>query len=450
MKTLDKIRLSLSQFISPAKNAMTLPQQFLRYGNREKLYSDWSEVIMDDRDFYTGYSYAAIRNRAVITAKTAIDNIRTESNKDDFVHPYLTSISDSPTFTDFMFWFTISTYLDLEGVFYLMAVRNIDTQRVGNIKEFKLLNPYNIRRVIDPQTLTVKGYIEAKLGFIREIPKEMIIEMRELNPFDDNKNYAMTDAAKDYQYTIKTAGDFTRQTLKHDINAPGILSTDVILDKPEFENFIERVRNHKKGEPIFGNGQGAITWESMQVELSKAALKDINEINREALFAISGVSKTLMGVEQSGVTRETSKVQKDLNMENHILPRIQLIIDALNQDYKNYWLEQYNKNKAVIVVDNPFSTNHEADILEIELKSNQFELYNKLVNKGYDHDIASQYVLGELSLDQLGEPTNEPILPPITPPKGDKDDVKEDESVKLLHEQNNAINEVSKLIQSKI
>ena len=31
--------------------------------------------------------------------------------------------------------------------------------------------------------------------------------------------------------------------------------------------------NHTKGEPIFGNGGGAISWNSMQTELSKAALK---------------------------------------------------------------------------------------------------------------------------------------------------------------------------------
>ena len=41
----------------------------------------------------------------------------------------------------------------------------------------------------------------------------MIIEMAELNPFDEDKPFAMTDAAKDSQFTIKTADDYTRADL---------------------------------------------------------------------------------------------------------------------------------------------------------------------------------------------------------------------------------------------
>ena len=68
--------------------------------------------------------------------------------------------------------------------------------------------------------------------------------------------------------------------LRNNINAPGILSTDVILDEEEFKTFRVRLMNHKWGAYIC-NGGGAISWNSMQTELSKAALKDVNEINRE-------------------------------------------------------------------------------------------------------------------------------------------------------------------------
>lgn len=433
----DKFRKLVAKIITSGINTMSLPKKFLKYGSKG-MRSDWTEVIMSDSDLYTGYGYAAIRNRANKVASVAMQQISTDSSKKDSIHPYLETISSSPTFSDYSFWQNISTYLDLEGVYYLMVIRAIAPDRMGKIQQFKLLNPYNIRRVMDKDGLEVGGYVESKMGFVREIPKEMIIPIMELNPFDETKPFAMTDAAKESQFTLKTAGDYTRHALRNNINAPGILSTDVALEKEDFENFIERIKNHKKGEPIFGNGSGAITWENMQTSIKDSGLKDINETNRDSLFAVSGVSKTLMGIEQSGTTRETSNVQKDLNVENHILPRIQLIIDALNQDYKNNYSKDYNSNKAIIIVNNPLETDHDADIKEADAKTKAFDLYTSLVDKGYDEKLAAQYVQDEIDLDKLGKPKNKPKetpVPVIPPTNSTKEDIHKNEAEQGLIQQ---------------
>ncbi len=153
----------------------------------------------------------------------------------------------------------------------------------------------------------------------------------------------------------------------------------------------------------------------MTQNLKDSALDVVNEMNRDQLFAVAGVSKTIMGIEQSGTTRETARVQKDLNIEGHCIPRVQLIIDALNLDYK----KNYDQTKPLmIVVDNPNATDYDALQKETTLKKDQFTLYNDLVNKGFDTEIASQYVMGEITLDQLGEPTNKPVVveqPKINP-----------------------------------
>lgn len=402
-KILNNIRTKIASLINPTNNSMSLPKSFLRYGNK-KMFPNWTDVEISDKDLYTGYSYAAIRNRSNKVAKTALDYVYTDSN-DDKMHPYLQLIETSPTFSVYQFWNTISTYLDLEGVFYLMAVRNIITadtgDRYGDIKEFKLLNPYNIRRVIDKNTLKVAGYIETKNGMSRELPPEMIIDIRELNPFSDNDPYALTDALKENQFTLKTSGDYTRHTLKHNINAPGILTTDVILDDKEFTNFVERVKSHTKGEPLFGNGSGAINWSDMNIDLSKAALKDINEQNRETLFSVAGMSKTTMGIEQSGVTRETSKTQSDLLIEYHILPRIQLIIDALNQDYKTKYNDDYTQNEYKIVVQDPTANDMDKSLKEVDLMDKKLSLYDKLLAQGYDEETSAKYVEDEIGVSLL-------------------------------------------------
>ena len=445
---IEKARSFLANIIGPVKNsAAGLSNQFLRFGNKP-MNPGWTDVRMSDQDLYTGYSYAAIRNRANKVSKIANKHVRTKSEVEDLEHPYLEVLDLSRTFSNKQFWSEISTFMDLEGVYYLMAVRAVQDGRIGTVQEFKLLNPYNIRRVLDSENLEVKGYVETRKGFVREIPKEMIIEIRELNPFDEDIPFAMTDAAKESQFILKTAGDYTRHALKHNVNAPGVLSTDVILDDQEFRNFTERIKNHTKGEPIFGNGQGAITWENMQIELSKSALKDVNEIKRDELFAVTGVSKTIMGIEQAGTTRETAKVQKDLNTENQILPRIQDIIDALNQDYKNNFPNEFKRTDVTIVVDDPLAIDHEADKKKLEAKDAEFELYKSLVNAGFDRDLASQYVLGEIDLDQLGEPANEPVVvnPPVEPiEEGAKKTVKikrnqfEEESQGVVKQQQGAL-----------
>lgn len=430
MAVINDLRVSLANIINPIKNSYNDARQFVRYGNG--LRPRWQNVEIKDEDLYTGYFYAAIKTRANSVARVAIDNVKTESNIEGLIHPHLETITRSNTFSDYAFWHDISTYLDLEGVYYLLAVRNVDGDRVGDVQEFKMLNPYNIRRVMSADKLEVVGYVEARKGFVREIPKEMIIEIREMNPFDEDKPLAMTDAAKDTQFTLKTADDYTRQSLQHNINAPGIITTDVILPEKDFINFVDRVKGRSSGEPIFGNGEGAITYQSMQNELSKAALKDVNEINRDLLFSVAGVSKTLLGIEQSGTTRETSRVQRELSIENHILPRIQLIIDALNIDYKLYYQDDYSRNKAGLVVDNPLAVDHDADLKDTEVLAKRFDLYKSMVDGGVDPEQAGLYVTGDLEIVDVEIKELEPVVTQTV--------------VEPVEQQNNSIELTSKML----
>lgn len=421
---------SIQNFFAPQRNSVgdNLGRDFFKYGNKRPLVQDWSRVVMTDQDLYTGYSYAAINNRANKLAQLATENLKTKQKGEVLTHPYLQIIDSSKTFSDYRFWYDISTFLDLEGVYYLFALRTVQGERVGRVQEFKLLNPYNVRRIRNKDTGEVGGYVESRDGMVREIPPQMIIDIRNLNPFSQDDPYAMTDAAKEFQYTLKQAGDYTRHSLKNNMAAPGILSTDMLLDDEQFKNFVARVTNQEKGLPLFGNGAGAITWDAMQIDLDKASLDKINEINRSTLFAVSGVGKTMMSIEESGTTRETAKVQKDLFIEAHIMPQLQLIIDSLNQDYKMYYEADYNKNGYQLYIDNPLGTDREAELKDIEIREKSFDMYNSLVNKGYKPELASKYANGEITLDELGQPTEEPKT--ITPlePTQKPDDTKEDET----------------------
>lgn len=393
--------------------------------------STWSTPEISDEDFYTGYGFAVVNkraNRSVVLGKKFLYTdakegvIKTANEKGErVVHPYIKLIHDSIDFAERDFWYDISTYLDLEGIYYLMAVRTVGANgKVGNVQKFSLLNPYWIRPVVNKDG-KLGGYIEQnpERGQ-REIPKEMIIQIKLLNPFNPSKPYSLADAARDSQFTLKQANDFARESIDGNLNSPGILSSAIELPDDQFDNFVARVKGHNRGEPLFGNGAGTITWTNMQTDLDKAALDKINSINRDVLLAVSGLSKTGVGVEESGTGREVSRTQKDDFTENAIMPQIENIIDALNLDYRRYYPEQYAKNNYSIALDNPLETDRDAEKTDVDIRESQFNLQQSLIAKGYKPDIAAKYAKGLIDITDIGEPTEEKDTPPSdTTPTGD-------------------------------
>lgn len=405
------------------------PNAFLKYGHRKTMPSMWSEPQITDEAFYTGYGFAVINkraNRSVTLGKNflftnAAPAITEAANKkgDKVVHPYLELIRSSEDFSERDFWYNISTYLDLEGVYYLMAVRTVTKSgAVGNIQNFTLLNPYNVRAVCDSKGV-LGGYVETRANSsgtaTRMIPKEMIIPIKLLNPFKNDEAYALADAARDSQFTLKQANDYARESINGNINAPGIISTSIELPDDQFDNFVERIKSHGRGEPLFGNGAGTVDWVNMQTDLDKAALDKINSISRDALLAVSGTSKSGMGVEEAGAGREVSRTQKDDFTENAVMPQVENIIDALNLDYRKYYKSAWTKNQYQIALDNPLETDRESEKADVDIRDAEFALLETLLSAGYDYDIASRYARGLLNITDLGPPPEKPTIPPVDP-----------------------------------
>lgn len=411
----NRIKNAFAAFSNKKVNNEYDPSSFLKYGGRKKMPSQWTTPEISDQDFYTGYGFAVINkraNRAVTLGKNflftnASDAAAAVASKKGtkIVHPYLDLIRSSDEFSERDFWYTISTYLDLEGIFYLMAVRSVtQAGAVGNVQKFSLLNPYQVRAVTDSKG-NLGGYVEQRGDAQRMIPKQMIIPIKLLNPFDNSENFALADAARDSQFTLKQSNDYAREAINGNLNSPGIISTSIELPDDQFDNFVERIKNHGRGEPLFGNGAGTVGWVDMQTDLDKAALADINAISRDSLLAVSGTSKTGMGVEDSGTGREVSRTQKDDFTENAVMPQIENIIDALNLDYRKYYNTSWKSNGYTIYLDNPLETNRDAEQADIDIRASQFELLQTLVTAGYDRDIAADFAMGLIDVDDLGEPT---------------------------------------------
>jgi hypothetical protein len=422
----------VNRFLPTHKNSagLTEARDFLNNGPRNVMTPDWSSLLIHEQDKYTGYMYAGITRRANKVAWLAKYNLKTTANeatttaakkdKKDLKHPYLDKIDESTTFSNGEFWRHIQTFIDLRGEYYLFVLRGKVGNAVGEIKEFKLIRPYNITVVYDAAGLEVVGYVETRGSQYREIEPHMIIPMKPLNPNDEQKPFGLADAAKDAQFTLKEASETMRATVRRNRKYSGVIHMgdgEVHIDPESVANLKSRMRNKSSNdEPTFTGGEkSSLAWVDMQTDMRKSDIQKVTEINLNEFGAVAGMSKTKLNIEQSGVTRDTADVQDDLFVADHAMPALELILEALNQDYKTNYPDEYKKTGYVLSIDSPLSEDKVSEQADVEISTSRFELYTTLINKGYDEDTAAAYASGAKDLTEIGKPKNPPIMPPIAP-----------------------------------
>lgn len=433
------IRQRISNFLVPTqKNSVgaELAADFMRYGVRTPAMPDWHWEMLDEREKYTGYLYGAIIRRANKVAWLATYNLRTGANEKlsesakaenaELSHPYLDLIDESPTFANDQFWREIQTFIDLRGVYYLLVVRGKVGEILGGVKEFKLLNPYNIIEVWNNENMEIIGYTESLEGMSREIPPHMIIRIKPLNPFSKIKPWSLADAATSAQYGLKETMDQVTTGSRRNRKYPGVImlgGNNVALDPEQVQNWKARMAGKgRDGEPMFASAAGAngsasdIKWNDMQVDMRKSDIKAATDIQINALSAVTGLSKTKFGIEQSGTTRDTAAIQDDLFVTDHAMPALQLVIDALNQDYKTMYPKDYKTNGYFMHIESPLGEDKDAELTAVTNRINTFDLYQSLLDKGYDPQSAAKYSMGDKDVDELGQPTGAPKDVPDTPP----------------------------------
>lgn len=444
--TFSRVWNRIDSLVRNTINPTTWPgaNAFLRFGRSGVASTqDFELVDMQPRELYVGQLYSAIRTRANRVADLAKNHTKTrlfddpKLDLDDEQHPYLTLINQSPTFSNTYFWKAMSTFIDLTGCSYIYVLRNAKGNLVGASLEFKIVNPYNLTRVVKGSDPTDYHYIETRGQLWREIPKEQLIICQSFNPFNLNDGFGMVEAAQDDHFAIKQARDYTRKAIRKNVGQRGLLTTDVILDDPKFANFVESIKSGQTGDFLFGNGPNAVSYTDMQIDLDKLALDKINKISTDSIIMVSGVSKTLLGVEESGTTRDTAKVQKDLFTENHAIPQLDIVLDALNQDYKNNYQAEYLARRLELFVDSPLKVDKETELKDSQIEKTKAETATTLIDAGFQPDSVMQYLELDAML-KFEERQPRPGTQPPIPPKEEPDDENPDEET-----QQNFLNQFS-------
>lgn len=391
---------------------------FLRNGS----YKARTAVALDKKSepelTIQGWMYAALTVRADSFAEFCEENIITENDfKEVAVHKYLDLIENSNKEPEYEFWHSVISDYDIYGEVFLFVLRRVvydeenDPYRPGRkIKTLHHIGLPTAIEVLDAKNVAVLKNVHGDIVGYREMVDpthkreflpEQVIHIMNPYPLNRRRPYSIYEAALDYQYTINKGTEFAQNALVNNMNTPGILSTTETLNDEEYDNLVSRINGHEPGKVIVTDSMSGVEYKPMTQEIDKAALPDLNEVSRQTIFAVTGTSKTILGIEESGTTRDTSKVQEKKFIKRTIAPVAKRVIAALNFDYRKYYREYWKSNHVKLIIKAIYDPVETQEIFTTQKLL--FDSCNEIVDAGYTKESAEEFLYGDLNYTELEE-----------------------------------------------
>lgn len=373
-------------------------------------------------EIYRGYIFAAIRKTRNKVADILVNNVEvydpTQGNPKDAPvldnerHPYQLAIERS-TMDDTLFYAGIASFMMILGEAFVFAGER--TMQAGNIKapvDFELLQSNRVVRTYNKEDgKTLQAYKQTLklpngLDDITYYVPSNVIALTDLNPTDLRKGYGMIRPVIDENSLETMATRLQIATIANAIKAPGVVSSKEKLEKDDYDELKTQVETRwtsndmdKAGTPIVTNG-GFIDYKSLLEDLDKLAMQKIRSLNRDAFFAVLGVSKTILGIEESGTTRDVSRTQTENWVLDTVMPLVNAILNGFNQDYINNYPVDYKQKPMKMRAIAPIEKDLEQEKGEAEIRKANAETFKLLVESGLDPQQAAEYADITLSDDK--------------------------------------------------
>ena len=383
----------------------SIANDFLRRGNFKARQDVQLDQKFNPEMTVNGWMYAALNIRSDAFGEFCEENIVSESEKQkNPYHPYLKLIEESKEIPEYEFWKKAISNYDNYGLIYFFVLRRVVKNTDGSIKHIGIPTKINILNSSKIIPLTHDGKIVGYREQIdathkREFAPEQIIRVINPHPRNQDEPYSIYEAAKDYQYTINKGTEFAQNALINNINTPGILSTSEVLNDEEYDNLISRINSHEPGKAIVTDGTGNLTYTSISQSLDQAALPTLTELSRQTIFAVTGTSKTILGIEESGVTRDTSKVQDKKFIKRTIAPVAKRVISAFNFDYRVRYPELYKQDGVKMVIKSIYDPVETSEQFDVQKKL--FDDITEIIYSGYTKESAEKFMYGDIPFTDL-------------------------------------------------
>lgn len=383
----------------------SIATDFLRRGN----FKTRQDVALDQKYnpemTVNGWMFAALNARSDAFGEFCEENIITESKKgENLYHPYLQLIEESKEIPEYEFWKRAISDYDNYGQMYFFILRRVVYDKNGEVEHIGLPTKIDVLNASKMTILTKDGKVVGYKEQIdsthkREYSADQIIRIINPHPRNPDIPYSIYDAAKDYQYTINKGTEFAQNALINNMNTPGILSTTEVLNDEEYDNLISRINSHEPGKAIVTDGTGNLTYTSISQSLDQAALPTLTELSRQTIFAVTGTSKTVLGIEESGVTRDTSKVQDRKFIKRAIAPVAKRVISAFNFDYRVKYPELYKQTQVKMVIKPLYDAQETQEQFDTQKKL--FDDITEIIYSGYTKESAEDFMYGDISFADL-------------------------------------------------
>lgn len=402
---------------------------WLRSSRKGAMFNNTADVLIEPEHLYRGYGYGIIRSVVNTGILTAEENIRTTcsslqreilaKNDDQIEHPYKKLWQNSPYFSEYDFWKKFLTYIQLRGEFFIymnrkplagagrykLGTKNLMTQTAY----MKIINPYEMSPYdwddegnVKTWKRTIKRSNPSGQDLVQKIPAYQIIRVSEFDPWKEDKAYSLLEATRENLFTLENAKDYTRHALVNNVNAPGLLAVDgEFQSQEEFDNYVAMLKNHTEGELVIAAGNAKTTYQDMNQNLDGASQEKIRGIERDEMLVTSGVSKSVLGIETTGLTRDVAATQKLTFIERTVVPYIRLMIETLNYDYRTNYAGDFMINKYILHVTTPSLGDKAQELKELEVREEEYNMVQRYVARGYTQKSAAQYVRGEIDVEQL-------------------------------------------------
>lgn len=428
----------ISNFFKPEPQKPFVPKvnalgddygSWLRSGHKGVMLNNTADVRIEPQHLYRGYGYGIIRSVVNAGITTAEENIRTTcssvqreilaKNDDQIEHPYKKLWQNSPYFSEYDFWRNYLTYIQLKGEFFIYMNRKqlvgasrykVGTKNLcGRTAYMKIINPYEMKpHEYDKETGEVTKWIrtfknpQGGKDLTQIYPAYQIIHVIDKDPWNPDKPYSLLDATRENLFTLENAKDYTRHALVNNINSPGLLAVEgEFQSQEEFDNYIAMLTNHAEGELVVAAGNAKTTYQDMNQNLDGASQEKIRGIERDEMFVTSGVSKSVVGVETTGLTRDVAATQKLTFTERTVIPYIRLMIETLNYDYRTNYAGDFLIDKYILRITIPSVGDKAQEMKELEIREEEYSMVQRYVDRGYTRKSAAQYVRGEIDVEQL-------------------------------------------------
>lgn len=405
-------------------------------------WRDMNRYISNDdlRRLYVDYTFAAIRKAANKAAEIITDNIETgtvdlNSGKytpsDTKYHPYLKAIHKGAE-SDRDFWTSIATYVLTTGDAYVYTGER--KMQSGGIKlpdTMSVLQSNMVVALYDSKNNQVGWRVKPidKYQENKDYLVENVIDVRDFNLFDMRAGYGVLRPILHRLNTEDQANMLRLAMLQNGLATPGMLQLADDIKDGDFENVKQQVNERwrgaggtKAGSPIIARASD-MNYKEIVSDYDKLAMESLSKVDNAAIFAALGASKTILGIEESGTTRDTSRIMTENWIEDFVMPLVDTIADCFNQDFINNYPGEYAR-QGNIEIRVPKPTARDVDTEETDAQINELNAraLNFLITAGYNGNDALKFIGYEekmgWSADQIKGVTPAATTPTTTDTSG--------------------------------